>query len=53
MVNKMYSWIPKANLRSHLDSIRALHWEGKFLISAAEDCLLKIWDRDKLRITVR
>ncbi len=53
MVNKMYNWTPKANLRSHLDSVRALHWQGKFLISAGEDCLLKIWDRDKLRMTVR
>lgn len=47
------SWIPRANLRSHLDSVRTLRWQGQFLISAGEDCLLKIWEKDKLTITVR
>lgn len=53
MLNKMYNWVPKANLRSHLDSVRVLHWQGQYLLSAGEDCLLKIWDRDRLKITVR
>lgn len=53
MINKANNWIPKANLRSHLDSVRTLFYQGQFLLSAGEDCLLKIWERDKLKITVR
>ncbi len=34
MLNKTNNWIPKANLRSHLDSIRTLFYQGQFLLSA-------------------
>lgn len=50
---KNNNWVTKATLRSHLDSVRAISWQGKYLISAGEDSLLKIWERDKLLITVR
>jgi hypothetical protein len=53
MVGKSQNWAGKANLRSHLDAVRALHWQGPFLLSAGEDCLLKIWERDRFKITVR
>ena len=45
MMTKPLTWAPKANLRSHLDSVRALCWQGQFLLSGGEDSLLKIWDR--------
>ena len=53
MVSKPVNWVPRANMRSHLDSVRALCWQGQFLLSGGDDCLLKIWERDKLRMTVR
>ena len=40
---KPNNWVTKATLRSHLDSVRAITWHGKYLISAGEDSLLKIW----------
>lgn len=53
MVAKPLTWAPRASMRSHLDSVRALCWQGKFLLSGGEDCLLKIWEGDRLRMTVR
>ena len=47
------NWVTKANLRSHLDGVRSLCWLDNILISGGIDGLLKIWDRDKLKITVR
>ena len=50
---KSNNWVTKATLRSHLDSVRAVSWQNKYLISAGEDSLLKIWEKDKLLLTVR
>ena len=33
MVSKPTLWVPKANMKSHLDSVRTLCWQGKFLLS--------------------
>lgn len=43
MLIKANHWVHKANLRSHLDSVRTLLWHGSCLISAGEDATLKIW----------
>ena len=53
MVMKGSGWAVKNVLRSHLDSVRGICWFGKYLVSGGEDCLLKIWERDKLLMTVR
>lgn len=53
VANRNSNWIPRANLRSHLDSVRVVFWQREFLLSAGEDCLIKIWDKDRLKITVR
>jgi WD40 repeat protein len=42
-VVKTANWNTKANLRSHLDSVRTLNWHHNYLISAGEDATLKIW----------
>lgn len=40
-------------MRSHLDSVRVVFWQREFLLTAGEDCLIKIWEKDRLKITVR
>lgn len=47
------NWVTKANLRSHLDGVRAMCWLEQFLITGGVDGLLKIWERERLNITVR
>jgi WD40 repeat protein len=44
------TWKPKYVLPSHLDSVRSLcfHNDGPILITASEDCTLKMWNIDKL-----
>ena len=37
------AWNSKKNLKSHLDSVRALAWHNDFLVSSGEDCLMKFW----------
>lgn len=51
--NNSHNWVTKANLRSHLDGVRSLCWLNQFLISGGVDGLLKIWERDRLKVTVR
>jgi WD40 repeat protein len=53
VVIKSNNWAHKANLRSHLDSVRSVHWHGQYLISGGEDCLLKLWDKDQVKMTIR
>lgn len=53
VVIKSNNWSHKANLRSHLDSVRTLAWQGHHLISSGEDCSLKIWEKEQLKVTVR
>ncbi|OMJ90507.1 hypothetical protein SteCoe_7094 [Stentor coeruleus] len=40
------SWELKLALKSHMDSVRSLHFSHKegILASASEDCLIKLWD---------
>lgn len=47
------SWACKQNLRSHLDSVRSLAWHNDCLISAGEDCLMKVWRHGELLGTIR
>lgn len=47
------AWTSKKNLRSHLDSVRALAWHNDFLVSSGEDCLMKFWREGELTSTVR
>jgi WD40 repeat protein len=53
VVVKNHALAPKATLRSHLDSVRALLFAGPHLLSAGEDATLKVWHRDKLEVTLR
>jgi hypothetical protein len=34
ITTKLNNWVLKANLRSHLDSVRTVYWQGKFLLTA-------------------
>jgi len=52
MMNRS-TWTSKKNLRSHLDSVRALAWHNDFLMSSGEDCLMKFWREGELTSTVR
>lgn len=47
------SWACKQNLRSHLDSVRALAWHNDCLISSGEDSLMKVWRHGELLGTIR
>jgi len=39
----------KCSLKSHMDSIRGIHFINSIngLVSASEDCTLKVWDASK------
>jgi WD40 repeat protein len=37
----------KCTLKSHLDSVRGLHFGPQALASAAEDCTVRLWDVNK------
>jgi striatin 1/3/4 len=39
-------WAPKLSLRSHLDCVRKVKFVDNMLISASEDCLIKLWNID-------
>lgn len=53
VVLKNTNWSLKANLRSHLDSVRAVNWVGSSLLTSGEDCTLKVWEKEQLKVTVR
>eukprot|EP00919_Chromeraceae_sp_WS-2016_P013009 GHVR01030426.1.p1 GENE.GHVR01030426.1~~GHVR01030426.1.p1 ORF type:complete len:110 (-),score=0.19 GHVR01030426.1:133-462(-) len=53
MLIKSNNWAHQTNLRSHMDSVRALTFHNAYLISAGEDCLMKIWEKDQLKLTIR
>jgi WD40 repeat protein len=53
MMPKGTGWVCKQNLKSHLDSVRALAWHGEYLISSGEDSLVKVWENGNLINTVR
>lgn len=50
---KNNNWSHRANLRSHLDSVRALLFHNGLLLTASEDCTLKVWEKETLKRTVR
>lgn len=50
---KQSSWSVKGTLRSHLDAVRAVNFQGGHLFSSGEDATLKVWKREKLKLTVR
>ena len=43
-------WRPKTTLRSHIDSVRDLHFlsSSEVLVSCSEDCMVKLWDIKKI-----
>jgi len=45
VILKNNNWNHRSNLRSHLDSVRALLFHAGHLISAGEDSQLKIWEK--------
>lgn len=53
VVLKHANWTHKANLRSHLDSVRAILFHQGQLITSSEDCTLKLWEKEQLKATVR
>lgn len=53
MPQKTCTWLHRATFKSHLDSVRALLWHGQVLISASDDCTVKLWDCALLLSTVR
>jgi WD40 repeat protein len=53
VVVKNNNWVHKASLRSHLDSVRAILFHQGHLLTAGEDCTLKVWEKEQLKSTIR
>lgn len=53
VVVKAQTWNHRVTLRSHLDSVRTAAFLNRRLLTAGEDCTLKVWHKDHLELTLR